>query len=138
MNHFLARNLIFALTACMAVAGPAVKWGEIPLSFEPNTGQAGAPANYVARGSAYTLYLGDHEAVLGAKNEPPLRTGWGGGSAAQIVPEARQVSTSNYFIGSDPSKWHTSVPNYERVRYIGVYPGIDLLFYGNDGKLEYD
>jgi hypothetical protein len=46
--------------------------------------------------------------------------------------------TTNYFIGDDPSKWRTNVPSYTRVKYEGVYPGIDLVFYGNGGDLEYD
>jgi uncharacterized protein (TIGR03437 family) len=57
---------------------------------------------------------------------------------APITGEALQASTSNYFAGSDPRQWRTSVPNYGRVRYSGVYPGIDLVYYGKDGHLEYD
>ena len=45
---------------------------------------------------------------------------------------------SNYFIGNDPKKWRTNVPNYAKVRYANVYPGVDLVYYGNQGKLEYD
>jgi hypothetical protein len=45
---------------------------------------------------------------------------------------------SNYFIGTDPKKWRTNVPNYAKVKYAGVYPGVDLVYYGNQGKLEYD
>jgi hypothetical protein len=45
---------------------------------------------------------------------------------------------SNYFIGSDPKKWRTNVPNYAKVRYTNVYPGVDLVYYGNQGQLEYD
>ena len=62
----------------------------------------------------------------------------GANLSARIVGEGQQVSTSNYFVGNDPSKWRTSVPNYGRVRYTGVYPGIDLVYYGHDGNLEYD
>ena len=46
--------------------------------------------------------------------------------------------TANYFLGNDPAKWHTGVPTYARVRYRGVYPGVDLVYYGNQRQLEYD
>ena len=62
----------------------------------------------------------------------------GANVAPRIVGESQQVSTSNYLVGNDPSKWRTSVPNYGRTRYQSVYPGIDLVYYGHDGNLEYD
>ena len=45
---------------------------------------------------------------------------------------------SNYFIGNDPAKWRTNIPTYAKVKYQGVYPGVDLVYYGNQGRLEYD
>ncbi|HEY7167885.1 MAG TPA: SBBP repeat-containing protein, partial [Candidatus Binatia bacterium] len=46
---------------------------------------------------------------------------------------------TNYFIGNDPRKWRTNVPGYAKVKYESVYPGIDLVYYGNEqGHLEYD
>ena len=41
-------------------------------------------------------------------------------------------------MGNDPAKWHTNVPNYAKVKYANVYPGVDLVYYGNQGQLEYD
>ncbi len=45
---------------------------------------------------------------------------------------------SNYFIGNDPRKWRTNVPTFAKVKYQGIYPGIDLVYYGNQKQLEYD
>ncbi|HKQ03579.1 MAG TPA: SBBP repeat-containing protein [Blastocatellia bacterium] len=45
---------------------------------------------------------------------------------------------TNYFIGNDPKRWHTNVPSFAKVKYENIYPGIDLIYYGNEGNLEYD
>ena len=45
---------------------------------------------------------------------------------------------SNYFIGNDPIKWRTNIPTFAKVRYKDVYPGVDLVYYGNQRQLEYD
>jgi len=127
------------LIAGTAMAGPVVKWGNIPLSFEPNTGQAPADVVYLARGSSYSVYFARGETLLAGHNQGPLRAKLSGANpSARITGEAPQASTSNYFAGNDPRKWRTSIPNYARVRYAEVYPGIDLLYYGKDGNLEYD
>src|SRR4029077_1428453 len=44
----------------------------------------------------------------------------------------------NYFLGNKPEHWHTNIPTYSRVKYEQVYPGVDLVFYGNQRNLEYD
>jgi uncharacterized protein (TIGR03437 family) len=132
------------LTTGLAIAGaaiatPLVKWGNLPLSFEPNVGQAPAEVRYLARGNSYTLYLAPCEIVIARGDQTPLRTKLAGANAlAYVAGEVPQASFSNYFTGSDPRQWRTSVPNYTKVRYAGVYPGIDLVYYGKDGNLEYD
>ena len=45
---------------------------------------------------------------------------------------------ANYFISNDPKKWRTEVSTYAKVQYKNVYPGIDLIYYGNQRQLEYD
>lgn len=62
----------------------------------------------------------------------------GANGAAQANAEAPLPGRSNYLLGHDPSKWRTDVPTYSRVRYTGVYSGIDLVYYGHHGELEYD
>ena len=44
----------------------------------------------------------------------------------------------NYFLGHDTGKWHAGVPTYGRVGFPGGYPGVDLVYYGNQRPLEYD
>ncbi len=56
----------------------------------------------------------------------------------QIVGLDRLPGVSNYFIGRDPRRWRTNVPAYARVAYRNIYPGVDLVYYGNQGHLEYD
>jgi hypothetical protein len=45
---------------------------------------------------------------------------------------------ANYILGNDPSRWRTGVSTYARVRYAGVYPGVDLVYYGSQRQLEHD
>jgi len=63
-----------------------------------------------------------------------------GANASAAVTGADELpGKSNYFVGNDPKKWRTNVANYAKVKYAGVYPGVDLLYYGNQSRqLEYD
>jgi len=54
------------------------------------------------------------------------------------VYEDRLPGISNYFLGNEPAKWRTAVAGYARVRYPEIYPGIDLVYYGREGDVEYD
>ncbi|SPE45766.1 conserved exported hypothetical protein [Candidatus Sulfotelmatobacter sp. SbA7] len=58
--------------------------------------------------------------------------------AAKVTGQDELAGTSNYFIGNDPAKWRTNVPTYAKVKYEGIYSGIDLVYYGNQRQLEYD
>ena len=62
----------------------------------------------------------------------------GANSSAEPVGDVQLPGRSNYFIGNDPAKWHRDIPQFARVRYRNVYPGVDLVYYGNQGQLEYD
>ncbi|HWY25838.1 MAG TPA: SBBP repeat-containing protein, partial [Nevskia sp.] len=125
-------------------------YGELPLRFEPNVGQAAPEAQYLARGEGYDIFLSASGPVLSLRGNAP-------GQAHAPVPPAAlrlrlvhaspsprlhaerpQASLSNYFIGNDRSAWHRDVANYGAVRYEQVYPGIDWLVYGNPQQLEYD
>lgn len=140
--------------------------GHLPLSFEANTGQADARVKFLSRGSNYGLYLTSDEAVMvfrshkrqdnKIKNAHSLR------SESLPLPDSakrREVvrmklvgaaedaepqgvdelpGKTNYFLGNDSGKWRTNVTTYRKIKYDEIYPGIDLVYYGNSGELEYD
>src|SRR5216684_3552431 len=111
----------------------------LPLSFEPNQGQADPQVKYLSRGAGYTLFLTSTEAVLCAGKSTPVRMKWTNANQhASILPHDPQSGITNYFIGNDPAKWQTRVSTYRRIEYTEVYPGINLIFYGNGRQLEYD
>jgi hypothetical protein len=74
-----------------------------------------------------------------ARNADVLRMDLAGANrATHVIGSDTLPGTANYFIGNDPAKWHSGMPTYARVKYAGVYPGIDLVYYGNQRQLEYD
>jgi hypothetical protein len=108
------------------------------IHFEPNLGQADNSASFIARGHKYCLFLTGAEAVLvfqKSVNHLQLE----GSNPNPLIKGCNELKgKTNYFIGNDPANWITNVPNYARVEYKEVYPGIDLAYYGNEGELEYD
>ena len=118
--------------------------------FEENRGQVAPEADFVTRASGYTLFLSDANAVfaLPGASHPGKRTrevgyltmsflGHERKGSPRAVAENQLPSRSNYLIGRDPSAWHTNIPHFGRVRYVDVYPGIDVVYHGGDA-LEYD
>ncbi|MCH8126155.1 SBBP repeat-containing protein, partial [candidate division KSB1 bacterium] len=62
----------------------------------------------------------------------------GANSEPRVTGLEELPGKSNYFIGNDPQKWRTAVPNFTKVHYEDIYPGVDLIYYGNQRQLEYD
>ncbi len=62
----------------------------------------------------------------------------GANQAAEIEGVDKLPGITNYFVGRDPHNWHAGIPTYSKVRYRGVYPGVDLVYYGNHRELECD
>ncbi|MGA2389529.1 MAG: SBBP repeat-containing protein [Candidatus Sulfotelmatobacter sp.] len=122
--------------------------GQLPLIFEPNQGQADPAVKFVSRGPGYNLFLDQTGAVLATpdpRRPHPDRTLdlvrmtlVGANRTALMAGTEPLPGKTNYFIGNDPKKWQTGVAQFAGVRYQSVYPGIDLVFYGNQGRLEYD
>ncbi|HEV2799546.1 MAG TPA: SBBP repeat-containing protein [Pyrinomonadaceae bacterium] len=142
-------------------------YGKLELHFEANQGQTDASVNFLARGAGYALFLkpaevvfrlrsasegahgdtaresfvkaGDTRAAKGVQPSSVLRmklVGADEGAHAEGLGEL--AGKVNYFSGNDPAKWRANVPTFGRVRYSEVYPGIDVVYYGNQRQLEYD
>ena len=156
-----------ALTAPKSAATPVAKPGsktanhaavvqqyaKLPLSFEPNLGQAKGDTKFLARGDGYSLFLTSNEAVLAmaghstkgaqpvvkpVKSTGVLRMELVGSNPAPNFSALDELpGKSNYFIGPQ-ANWRSNVPNYAKVAEKNVYPGIDLVYYGTQRQLEYD
>lgn len=118
-------------------------YGRLPLIFEANQGQTDPQVRFLARGGGYGLFLTSSEVVLALQAKKG-----GAGVVRMTLAGANDKSAvagvdplpgrSHYLLGSNPAKWRRNIPQFARVRYREVYPGVDLVYYGNQGRLEYD
>ena len=114
-------------------------YDRLPLSFEPNLGQADAAAKFLAHTPGYTFSVTADEVLFAGRDGSVERMKvLGANRRARIEFLDKQPGVSSYFVGSDPAKWRTNIANYGKVALRGVYPGIDLVFYGHDRRIEYD
>lgn len=121
----------------------AKKFDLLPLRFEPNQGQSSSDAKFFAWGRGFSASFKENEADLVLDH----RTGTcdllrvslpNARQNASISAESRLPGTVNYFNGNEPKNWHAGLPTFGRLRYVGVYAGIDLTYYGSQGRLEFD
>jgi len=117
-------------------------YGKLPLSFEANQGQTDQRVKFMARGPGYGLFLTQDSVIVSLNQQKAnavLRMKLLGANIhATVVGTDGLPGKSNYFVGSDPSRWRTNAPTYAAVKYEQVYPGIDLVYHGNQRLLEYD
>ncbi|HEV2732040.1 MAG TPA: hypothetical protein VGV15_18560, partial [Terriglobales bacterium] len=132
-----------------AAARQTFSIARLPLIFEPNQGQTSPQAQFLTHGAGYGFFLTGDGLVLsmprsGSAEHSATRTDVirmaleGANKNAAASGSDALPGRSNYFIGNDPAKWHRDIPQFARVSYQNVYPGVDLVYYGNQGRLEYD
>ncbi|HMH45786.1 MAG TPA: hypothetical protein VK557_20020 [Pyrinomonadaceae bacterium] len=150
----------------MAEAQAREAYGKTPLYFEQNQGQVDSQVNFLTRAGGATIFLTPTEAVfvrpmpsqdsstttanklrdpraqIAAEPQPQmavLRMQLAGANPQPaVVGVDKQEGIVNYFIGNDPAQWHANIPTYARVQYSEVYPGVDMIYYGDGRQLEYD
>jgi hypothetical protein len=118
--------------------------------FEPNKGQSHESVRFLSRGKGYNLFLTRNEAVLSlapliergtirAGNPAVVRMKFiGANPDPRVVGLEEMLGRVNYFTGKEPKKWSTNIPTYAKVKYENLYPGVDLIYYWNEGLLEFD
>lgn len=142
-------------------------YGKLPLSFEVNQGQADTEVDFLSRGRGYALFLTPTEVGLSliwpqiaSRIRPTISSSFSSStsSAVHARPESAALRMKlvganphatktgleelpgkvNYLLGDDPAGWHTNIATYAKVEYQDVYPGVDVVYYGNQRQLEYD
>jgi uncharacterized protein (TIGR03437 family) len=134
---------IFALAA-LACPAFGIDYSHTQMAFEPNVGQAPGGIQYVARGAKYSIQLSARRSdlIIPARGQRGARRFAITFPGSSVAPKPHALNklagTTNYLIGKNSKGWHAGVPTYERVRYEGIYAGIDLDYYATQGHLEYD
>ncbi|HUJ43120.1 MAG TPA: SBBP repeat-containing protein [Opitutaceae bacterium] len=158
-EKWASRHLgLAALGLLLASAAAAQTRAPLPLAFEPNVGQADGRVRFLARGPGMTIFLTDSEVVmlLQKRSRPDHEVQLPSAQPRSVLQAVirmklagarppretqglnRLPGVSNYYLGDDPRRWRTDVPQFEQVSLRDIYPGIDLLCYGQHGKVEYD
>jgi FG-GAP-like repeat/Beta-propeller repeat len=144
MNSSIRVCLLAILLAGMLLASPA--YGERPLLFEQHQAADGGMTQFSARASGRKFLFSASGVVsewdldAGASDPQPEIAMRLMDARPDLAPRAvgTQAGGVNYLVGSLPDRWRIGVPLFEKIIYPGVYPGIDLIYYGNQNQLEYD
>ena len=141
-------RLFSCLALCLGVSGVRAGTAEtsrardlmrsLPVRFEPNLGQWNGNVKFFARTGDSHLLLTSRDAVLSASGHVVGLSLLHANPSPRVEGLDPQTARANYFVGADRDRWRTGVTQYGRVRYSAVYPGIDLIYYGSQSRLEYD
>lgn len=135
----MTKTASYVLFAFLPQAALAAGFGDLPLRFEVNRGQADGSIQFLARGPGYSLGLTSEGARFITGGHVVTMRLAGANTDSRAEGEQRLAAESNYMVGTDRSAWRTGIANYGRVRFAGVYRGVDLVYYGNTAnQLEYD
>ena len=137
----LALVMTCSLTASVAATATSFPVGSSPLAFERNEGQLDEPVRYVARGSGYqAFFTSDGARIVKRDGTGASVVDVRASGSRRAAPEASEPlpQRTNYIRGERGSDRFTDIANFARIAYRSVYPGVDLVYYGTGGELEYD
>jgi uncharacterized protein (TIGR03437 family) len=124
---------LFSFSVLLLGGTPGAQlFSHMPVRFE-----AVGEGRYRAHSASFSLELRPAESWLDSGGGRVRMTLDGANPRARMEPLDRLPGVTNYFLGGSGG-WKTGVAGYGRVRSSGVYPGIDLIFHGEGGRLEYD
>jgi hypothetical protein len=117
-------------------------YGNLPLAFTANAGETDSRVRYSAQAGGLSVFFTRKEAML-ALQRPRKGVALalrflGSNPNVAIGGERPESGRVNYLIGNDPAKWRTGLRTYERVVYRNLWPGVDVVFAGQNGKLKYE
>ena len=141
-NYLAAVGCLTAITLT-GLAQSASPLGKLPLFFEANQGQAEATAAFLARTTEAQCTISATGMQMNLRNSAgksgQLQMNFVGANATAQIHGVAELNTKvNYLIGNNPAQWHAGVPTFAKVRVEKIYPGVDVVFYGNQQQLEYD
>src|ERR1700683_4935387 len=132
----LSSWLCFLILTTARASVPARQFlSRLPLRFEENRpGPSSHDLTYIAHGGSFDLVLRPGESWLKTNGGRVRMTLRGANTNGRLEPLDRLPGAANYFLGNEKN-WKTDVIGYGRIRSAGVYPGIDLIFHGDGGRL---
>ena len=137
----MSRILVCSLTAFLAIFTAAAAGApnpQLPIVFEPNAGRWDPQVKFSALTDNYRVFLTARGAELSASQHTISISMLNANLHAEVSGADELRCQTSYFLGNRKENWRTGVPNYARVRYRAIYPGIDLLYYTANRELEYD
>jgi len=143
MKTIFGAALAIGLAAVHAPAQTSLDIGGLPLRFEANRGQADARAPFLAHGQNSEFLISTTGAQLVLRQADGVTAAArmqfvGANPSAQISGQAELSGKVNYLVGNNPAQWRSGVSAFAKVRVQNIYPGINVVYYGNGRQLEYD
>jgi len=110
-------------------------YAHLPVAFEANRGQSDARVKFLARVQDAVVFLTADEAVVKTQGNIVRMHIRNANEAADVQGQELLPAKVNYY---ERNHGPISAAAYGQVKYNGVYPGVDLIYHGNDRELEYD